>query len=58
MPFMPTRTKKFIEEPVIEPEFEETDSTEETLTFKRSHFYSIITILAFAAGVLLSLIHI
>jgi protein-disulfide isomerase len=58
MPVMPTkstRTKKVLEEPVIEPEYlEETViKQEETVTFKRSHFYSVLTIFAFAAGVLL-----
>lgn len=61
MPCMPTkstRTKKVKEEPVIEPElFEEPvveqDKPEETLTFKRSHFYPVLTVLAFAAGILL-----
>lgn len=61
MPAMPTRstrTKKVVEEPVIEPEFidepliEQTEP-EETFTFKRGHFYSVLTVLAFAAGVLL-----
>jgi len=60
MPSMPIkRTKKTEEtsyEPVIEPEFgdEPIQSVEEdTVTFKRSHFYSVLTVLAFAAGVLL-----
>lgn len=57
MPFMPTKstkTKKVTEEPVIEPElFEEPVIQEDdTVTFKRSHFYSILTVLAFVAGVL------
>jgi protein-disulfide isomerase len=30
-----------------------TPSQEDTVTFKRSHFYSVLTVLAFAAGVLL-----
>jgi protein-disulfide isomerase len=61
---MPPRKKQPIEpavqpaiEPVIEPEdLFESQSTlapEDTLTFKRSHFYSALTVLAFAAGVLL-----
>jgi protein-disulfide isomerase len=61
MPGMPTRStrkKKVEEEPVIEPEFFdepviEQEEPEETFTFKRSHFYSVLTVLAFAAGVLL-----
>lgn len=63
---MPTRTKKSIE-PVVDP-VEEPESIEqpidqveiqskpfgeETFTFKRSHFYAVMTVLAFAAGVLL-----
>ncbi|HEY3475356.1 MAG TPA: DsbA family protein [Anaerolineales bacterium] len=44
-------------EPVIEPEDIDEEPPapvqEETVTFKRSHFYSVLTVLAFAAGVLL-----
>jgi protein-disulfide isomerase len=60
-----SRTKKIIE-PVIEPvepEPEvleeaadvgnETQQSEDTFTFKRSHFYAVVTVLAFAVGVLL-----
>lgn len=61
---MPPRKKPTIEsdvEPVIEPVDESgalsdhpsTSSAEDTVTFKRSHFYSVLTVLAFAAGVLL-----
>ena len=64
---MPSRKKMTTEpsnepvlEPVIEPEIipEEEDPPvpvvpEDTVTFKRSHFYAILTLLAFAAGVLL-----
>jgi protein-disulfide isomerase len=49
---MPTKSKKVkVEEPVIEPEYidEPAVQEEDTVTFKRSHFY----VLAFAAGVLL-----
>lgn len=59
MPAMPTkltRIKKVAEEPVIEPEFldeTENEQQEETVTFKRSHFYTVLTVLAFASGVLL-----
>ena len=58
MPSMPTksiRTKKVVEEPVIEPEFieEPVIEQEDTITFKRSHFYSVLTVFAFAVGVLL-----
>ena len=61
---MPPRKKNTIEpsieqaiEPVIEPEVSPEDQTtvvpEDTVTFKRSHFYAVLTVLAFAAGVLL-----
>ncbi|HUE98639.1 MAG TPA: DsbA family protein [Anaerolineales bacterium] len=60
---MPPRKKKPVEpdiEPVIEPELHELPEAqqtsltgEDTVTFKRSHFYSGLTVLAFAAGVLL-----
>ncbi len=60
MPGMPTRTKKVIE-PVMEPELEpqqeeqpeEAAPPEDTVTFKRSYFYAILTVLAFSVGVLL-----
>ena len=55
MPRMPTRSKKIIE-PVIEPEYPDEPISpleEDTVTFKRSHFYSVLTVLAFAAGILL-----
>jgi protein-disulfide isomerase len=58
---MPTkRTKKAEEEilmpvvePVIEPTYDEPSPIEDRVSFKRSHFYSVLTVLAFAAGVLL-----
>lgn len=65
MPFMPARKKQTIEEPINEPEIEPVIEPEEnlseqpptiqedTVTFKRSHFYAVVTVLAFAAGVLL-----
>jgi protein-disulfide isomerase len=64
MPVMPPRKKQPIEpaiEPTIEPALEPEESPEvaapliqeDTVTFKRSHFYSVLTVLAFAAGVLL-----
>jgi len=59
MPNMPTKSKKVIpEEPVIEPDFlneldEPVQSEEEFFIFKRSHFYALVTVFAFAAGVLL-----
>src|SRR6266536_3270145 len=57
-----TRTKKTtsainepITEPVIEPIIDSGLPTpiEDTVTFKRSHFYAVLTVLAFAAGILL-----
>lgn len=63
MPVMPPRKKQPIEpaieqasEPVTEPEeLPENPAAiqEDTVTFKRSHFYSVLTVLAFATGVLL-----
>ena len=66
MPVMPPRKKQSIEpaiEQTIEPVVEVDDPAdvsepsssiqEDTVTFKRSHFYSALTVLAFAAGVLL-----
>ncbi len=66
MPGMPTGTKKInkatiepmeepqlIEQPVDEFEVLPEPAGEETFTFKRSHFYAVFTVLAFAAGVLL-----
>jgi len=60
MPSMPTKRTPKIEEPVIEPviepEYEEEPVQpveEDTVTFKRSHFYLVMTVLAFATGVLL-----
>lgn len=60
---MPSRKKQPIApvieqaiEPVTEPEELSEDTPtiqEDTLTFKRSHFYSVLTVLAFASGVLL-----
>ncbi len=59
MPSMPTKRTQNINEPVIEPEFDDEPVQpveEDTVTFKRSHFYSVLTVLAFAAGVLLGYI--
>jgi protein-disulfide isomerase len=60
MPVMPPRKKQPVVEsaiePVIEPEELPADPQtiqEDTITFKRSHFYSLLTVLAFATGVLL-----
>jgi protein-disulfide isomerase len=57
MPVMPSRKKQIIE-PVVEEaiEIEELPAPpieEDTITFKRSHFYAVLTVLAFATGVLL-----
>jgi protein-disulfide isomerase len=66
MPVMPPRKKKLIEptleqtaEPVIQPKAipaHPSTTQEDTVTFKRSHFYSVLTVLAFAAGILLGYI--
>ena len=55
MPPMPTKTKKIKEEPVVEAEYFDEPAIEqvETFTFKQSHFYAAVTVLAFAAGMLL-----
>jgi len=59
---MPPRKKETIEpavEPIIEPvetenlPEEQPVPVEDTFTFKRSHFYAVMTVFAFAAGVLL-----
>lgn len=66
MPNMPVKSRKAIE-PVIEPlededlePVEETisplDDEEDTITFKRSHFYSALSILTFFAGILVGYI--
>ena len=51
---MPTKTKKST--PVIEIEEDEEEvielASEETVTFKLSHFYSVLVVLAFAVGIL------
>ena len=58
MPFMPSRKKPIIDEPfdqpVSEPEAisEPVVQDEDTITFKKSHFYAGLTVLAFAAGIL------
>lgn len=49
---MPARTKKVIV-PTIKPDdLDEPVQMEDTITFKRSYFYSVLVVLAFAAGVL------
>ena len=52
MPIMPPRKKQPIE-PDVEQAIEPVIDPEDTVTFKRSHFYSVLTVLAFAAGILL-----
>jgi protein-disulfide isomerase len=47
-----------LDEPIIDPDVSpeerpETIQPEDTVTFKRSHFYAVLTVLAFAAGILL-----
>lgn len=54
---MPTKTKKseLIPEPIIEEKVEmveEPKNPEDFVTFKRSHFYSVLVLLAFAVGIL------
>lgn len=67
MPVMPPRKKQYIETPIeqavesiIEPEITSKSASalvqEDTITFKRTHFYPGLTVLAFAAGVLLGYI--
>lgn len=49
---MPPRAKKEIA-PVIEPvEVEQPLQQEDSVTFKRSHFYAVLVVLAFATGIL------
>lgn len=58
---MPPRKKETTDpfiQPLIEPEVSPEEQSpviqqEDTFTFKRSHFYAVLTVLAFAAGVLL-----
>src|SRR5687767_555843 len=51
--FMPPRTTKKQIAPIIEPvEVEQPVGLEDTVTFKRSHFYAVLVVLAFAAGIL------
>src|SRR5689334_10710824 len=50
---MPTKTKKSeITEPVVQQTVEPPANTEDYITFKRSHFYSVLVMLAFAVGIL------
>ncbi len=47
---MPTKTKKTT--PIIVEEEQTMPNADETITFKRSHFYSVLVVLAFAVGIL------
>ncbi|MCQ3937593.1 MAG: hypothetical protein DPW18_11180 [Chloroflexi bacterium] len=52
---MPTKTRKsppVVEEAVVEEELPVVQDAEEFITFKRSHFYSVLVVLAFAVGLL------
>jgi len=67
MPNMPTTRKKKIQESAPEPVIESLEEDEpiaeelepivpieeDTITFKRSHFYSVLSILTFVAGILI-----
>jgi protein-disulfide isomerase len=57
---MPTKTKTKKSEPIIsEPVFEsspEPTYVEDTITFKSSHFYSVLVVLAFAVGILVGFV--
>lgn len=58
MPSMPSRKKTIIDEPFVQPVSEPESISEpviqdeDTITFKKSHFYAGLTVLAFAAGIL------
>ena len=52
MPAMPTRTKKEIIPAIEFDDSNEPHLQEDTVTFKRSYFYSVLVVLAFAAGIL------
>ena len=53
MPLMPTKTKKTLEEPVIEPEIidEPVIQPDEYITFKKRDFYAVISVLTFILGI-------
>ena len=52
MPLMPARTKKASTPPVESDEPNKLVQQDDTVTFRRSHFYSVLVVLAFAAGIL------
>ena len=64
MPNMPAKSRKSIEpvsEPLEDEDFDSVEETsapfeEETITFKRSHFYSALSVLTFIAGILVGYI--
>jgi protein-disulfide isomerase len=53
MPLMPTKTKKTKEGPVIVPEYidEPVIQPDEFITFKKSNFYAVISVITFALGI-------
>ena len=53
MPLMPTKSKKVIEEQDLEPEYidELTIDPDEFVTFRKSQFFTVISILTFVLGV-------
>jgi protein-disulfide isomerase len=53
MPDMPARTKKETTLAVDADDPAKLVQQEDTVTFKRSHFYSVLVVLAFAAGILI-----
>lgn len=59
MPPMPAKSRKieapFEEEDLesLEESFPSADDDEDTITFKRSHFYSVLSVLTFFAGILI-----
>lgn len=53
---MPTRKKPIIEELPPEPVVEPVEEEAETFTFKATHFYAILVVLAFSVGVILGYI--
>jgi hypothetical protein len=53
MPCMPPRTTRKSIAPEIEPvPLEPTIIEEDTITFKRSHFYAVLSVLTFGFGIL------
>jgi protein-disulfide isomerase len=53
MPLMPTKTKKTKEGPVIVPEYidEPVIQPDEFITFKKSNFYGVISVITFVLGI-------